>query len=66
MIGPPAHYDEERLPLPSSGSWENGVNQLWEQVIKPSGFKAGGDCLIAVFLRFAFASLLKAFAEVLT
>jgi len=29
----------ERLPLPPNGSWEGGVNQLWERVIKPSGFK---------------------------
>ena len=34
-----ALYGEERLPLPSNGTWENGVNQLWENVIKPSGFK---------------------------
>ena len=30
---------KERLGLPSNGSWENGVNQLWERVIKPSGFR---------------------------
>ena len=29
----------ERLPLTSSGSWETGVNQLYERVLRPSGFK---------------------------
>ena len=28
-----------RLPPYWPGTWENGVNQLWEKVIKPSGFK---------------------------
>ena len=29
----------ERQPLTSSGSWETGVNQLYERVLRPSGFK---------------------------
>ena len=28
----------ERLPLPSNGTWEYGVSQLWEKVLKPCGF----------------------------
>ena len=29
----------ERLPLASSGAWETGANQLYERVLRPSGFK---------------------------
>lgn len=30
----------ERLPLPSDGAWEAGVNALYERVLVPSGFEA--------------------------
>jgi hypothetical protein len=31
---------KERLPLPSQGAWEAGVNALYERVLVPSGFEA--------------------------